>query len=40
MNFYFIFLFCLQLHSNFIANKLREKDGFETFFNITKCFYL
>ena len=37
MHFYFyIFILfktkCLQLDSKFIANNLREKDGFETFF--------
>ena len=40
MNFYFIVFIlleakCLHLDSNFIVNNLREKDGFETFFNIT-----
>ena len=29
---------CLQLDSNFIANNLREKDGFETFFYNTQYF--
>ena len=45
MNSYSIFFIlleakCLQLDSNFIANNFREKDGFETFFNITKYFHL
>ena len=31
---------CLHLDSNFIANNLREKDGFETFFNMNKCIHL
>ena len=42
---YFIFIFLLeakwlQLYSNFIANNLREKMGFETLFNITSFFHI
>ena len=42
MNSYLLLLEakCLQLDSNFIANNLRLKDGFETFFIIIKCFHL